>query len=153
MLCPFCKSKNTKVLDKRDNYDMPVSRRRRECESCKKRFTTYERIENIDLEVIKKSGRIEPFDRNKLRAGIVRAVRKNVTEEQIDDIVEKIELDLSSSNTKSIKTSKIGELVLNSLRNIDTLSYLRFASVYKDLKNLDDFEKEIKYLRSQTNDK
>lgn len=143
MICPYCKHKETKVVDKRDNEDTPVTRRRRECLSCSKRFTTYERMENIELEVIKRSGRIEPFDRNKLRMGIARAVRKNISDEQIDQVVEEIELKLLAMSSKSIKTSDIGKLVMEALLKLDKLSYLRFASVYKDFRNLDDFEKEI----------
>lgn len=143
MICPYCKQKETKVVDKRDTEDTPVTRRRRECLSCSKRFTTYERMENIELEVVKRSGRIEPFDRNKLRMGIARAVRKNISDEQIDQVVEEIELKLLSMGSKSIKTSDIGKLVMEALLKLDKLSYLRFASVYKDFKNLDDFEKEI----------
>jgi transcriptional repressor NrdR len=100
-------------------------------------------MENIELEVVKRSGRIEPFDRNKLRMGIARAVRKNISDEQIDQVVEEIELKLLSKSSKSIKTSDIGKLVMEALLKLDKLSYLRFASVYKDFKNLDDFEKEI----------
>lgn len=143
MNCPYCKSNNTKVVDKRDSEEFPVTRRRRECLGCSKRFTTYERIENIELEVVKKSGRTEPFDRTKLRRGIARAVRKNITEEQIDEIVETIELRLMGHGAKSIKSNDIGSLVMEELLKLDKLSYLRFASVYKDLKSLDDFEAEI----------
>ena len=143
MICPYCKQKETKVVDKRDTEDTPVTRRRRECLSCSKRFTTYERMENIELEVEKRSGRTEVFDRNKLRTGIARAVRKNISEDQIDQVVEEIELKLLSMGSKSIKTSDIGKLVMEALLKLDKLSYLRFASVYKDFKNLDDFEKEI----------
>ncbi len=143
MICPYCKHKETKVVDKRDTEDTPVTRRRRECLACAKRFTTYERMENIELEVVKRSGRIEPFDRNKLRMGIARAVRKNISDEQIDQVVEEIELKLLSMSSKSIKTSDIGKLVMEALLKLDKMSYLRFASVYKDFKNLDDFEKEI----------
>ncbi|MEI6462593.1 MAG: transcriptional regulator NrdR [bacterium] len=149
MNCPYCKSKNTKVVDKRDSEELPVTRRRRECLLCAKRFTTYERIENIELEVVKKSGRTEPFDRSKLRSGIARAVRKNISEEHIDELVEKIELRLMGLGAKSIKTNDIGKFVMEELLKLDKLSYLRFASVYKDFKSLDDFESEIHLINSK----
>ena len=148
MLCPYCKSKNTKVVDKRDTEETPVTRRRRECLGCEKRFTTYERIENIDLEVIKKSGRKEPFDRAKLRRGIARAVRQNITEEEVDEIVENLETQLMAKGVKVIHTTDIGNMVMEALFKLDKLSYLRFASVYKDFQQLEDFEKEIKLLKN-----
>ncbi|MEI6887263.1 MAG: transcriptional regulator NrdR [bacterium] len=149
MNCPYCKSKITKVVDKRDSDDLPVTRRRRECLLCTKRFTTYERIENIELEVIKKSGRAEPFDRTKLRTGIARAVKKNISAEQIDELVEKIELRLMGLSATSIHTNDIGRIVMEELFKLDKLSYLRFASVYKDFKSLDDFESEILRINSE----
>lgn len=142
MLCPYCKSEKTSVIDSRDNADFTI-RRRRECDICKRRYTTYERIENIDLEVHKRSGKIEAFNRSKLRQSIFHAVRKQISETQIDELVDSIELELSQKKTNIIKSTEIGNLVLDGLKKLDKLSYLRFASVYKDFKNLKDFQDEI----------
>lgn len=147
MLCPYCKSTTTSVIDKRDNEHDPITRRRRECESCKRRFTTYERVENIDLEVEKRSGKFEPFNRSKLRVGIFHAVRKQITEEKLDEIVDQIELELSQRRSNKVKSTEIGEMVLAKLLEIDKLSYLRFASIYKDFKGLEDFEKEVERIK------
>ncbi|QQR93862.1 transcriptional repressor NrdR [bacterium] len=147
MICPYCKTQITSVVDKRDNEKDPITRRRRECENCKRRFTTYERVENIDLEVEKKSGRIEPFNRNKLRAGIFHAVRKQISEDKIDEIVEQIELELSQRRSNKVKSIEVGEMVLSKLLEIDKLSYLRFASVYKDFKEVEEFENEIQKIK------
>jgi transcriptional repressor NrdR len=131
MICPFCKNTNTRVVDKRDRTDYSITRRRRECTKCKMRFSTYERIENIDLEVIKKSGRIEPFNSEKLRRGITLAVQKYITSEVINEIIERIESRLTNQKGNKVLSSKIGDMVLEELQVIDKLSYLRFASIYK----------------------
>lgn len=147
MLCPYCQTNETKVIDKRDHSDSTTTRRRRECSNCHKRFTTYERIEHLELEVEKKSGRTEQFSREKLRSSIARAVRKHVADEQISEIVDRIELQLSSSIGRKVTTSEIGSMVMDELTLLDKLSYLRFASVYKNFKSLDDFAKEIENLK------
>jgi len=148
MYCPFCHSKETKVVDKRDNSETRVTRRRRECLACKKRFTTYERIENISLNVIKRSGKIEEFNREKIKRGIMRAVKKRpLSEEQIDELVDDIELKLLNRKKSAIKSSEIGRMILTRLKKLDTIGYLLFASVYEDFNSIQDFEKAIADLK------
>jgi transcriptional repressor NrdR len=143
MLCPYCKKPTTNVLDKRDSDNIAVTRRRRECQNCKKRFTTYERVENIELEVVKKSGSREQFDRNKLKNGISRAIKKRMSEKDLENIVEQIEVDLSQRKGNTCTSEDIGNLVLEKLFEKDKLSYLRFISVYKHFETIDDFATEI----------
>lgn len=145
MYCPFCSYNETRVVDKRDNRETNVTRRRRECERCHKRFTTYERMETINLYVVKRSGKIEEFDREKLKRGIMRAVNKRrIPEERIEELVIGIEQQLMQLETTEIETTKIGEMVLEGLKKIDKLGYLLFASVYNSFQNIDDFKKALK---------
>lgn len=144
MFCPFCHSEDTKVVDKRDNSETGVVRRRRECITCKKRFTTYERIETIPLNVEKRNGAIESFDRNKLKTSILRALRKqNRNEKEVDIIVDEIEMKLLNKQTTLVKTSDIGRMVIIKLKKIDKVAYLRFLSVYKNFDSIEKFEREI----------
>lgn len=148
MKCPFCGFNSNKVLDKRETEDLGVTRRRRECEKCNKRFTTYERVENLDLSIIKKDGRKEQFDREKLKKGLLKACEKrNVPDEKIDKIVDMIETRLKLSRKKEVPTSFIGEKVMNALKRVDNVAYIRFASVYREFKDVEDFKKEIKQLK------
>jgi transcriptional repressor NrdR len=148
MKCPYCNSKETKVVDKRDNVHDGTTRRRRECLKCSKRFTTYERIENIDLNIKKKDGCIEAFNRAKLRKGILKAVRKDeISEESLNEIMDSIEMDLLSKESTVVDSSEIGVLVLNRFKEINPVVYMRFASVYKGFNSLEDFEKEISELK------
>lgn len=150
MICPYCKSTEIKVVDKRDNDDTGVTRRRRECLICKKRFTTYERIENINLIVEKRSGRLQEFDREKLKRGIQRAVKKRpITNEQIDDLIEDIELRLLNRKTTQIRSIDIGKMVLTRLKKLDRVGYLLFLSVYQDFNSIDDFKKAIQNLEKK----
>lgn len=152
MFCPFCKSQDTKVVDKRDNCDTNTTRRRRECNSCKKRFTTYERMETIALNVIKRSGKIEEFDREKLKHGIMKAIKKRpVLEKAIDEMIDDIELKLLNRKTNEIKSTEIGKMVLNRLKKIDTVGFILYASVYRDFNSVKDFEDAIKELKSPSN--
>ena len=147
MFCPFCKSEESKVVDKRDNSETGVTRRRRECLDCKKRFTTYERIENINLIVEKRSGRLQEFDREKLKAGIKKAVKKRpITDEQIDELVGDIELRLLNRKTTQIRSVDIGRMVLTRLKRLDSVGYLLFASVFNDFNSIQDFKKELNSL-------
>jgi transcriptional repressor NrdR len=147
MHCPFCQSTTTKVVDKRDNQETNVTRRRRECESCAKRFTTYERIEAINLYVIKRSGRVEEFDREKLKRGIQKAVgKRGITADQIEKVVQTIEQELLNHESTEIGSQEIGKMVLENLLEVDTLSYLIFASVYRNFKNLKDLKTAIEKL-------
>lgn len=144
MQCPFCPHAETKVTDKRDSE--AITRRRRECLKCGRRFSTRESVEWSELRVIKKDGRHEPFDRVKILTGIRKACEKRpVSEEQIESMVNQIEERIRKKG-KEIKTSTIGELVSHELRKIDKVAYIRFASVYRDFTDVSDFKKEIKSL-------
>lgn len=145
MECPYCLHKDSKVTNKRRSPQ--GIRRRRECLKCKKRFTTYEKIEKNDLYVIKKDGRRERFDIEKLKRGIDRAFEKRpISQEQIQKMIIEIEEILRKKGKKEIKTSFIGDLVMKKLKKLDNVAYIRFASVYRDFENLNDFKKEIKNL-------
>lgn len=144
MRCPYCNSE-TKVTNKRDSEG--ETRRRRECLKCKKRFTTYEKIEMKEIRVIKKDNSRELFDSEKLKKGLIRACEKRpVSIEKIDAIVKDIENKLKTSNKKEVTSNFIGELVMKALKKTDKIAYIRFASVYRDFKDVSDFKKEIKEL-------
>lgn len=144
MLCPYCFNEETKVIDKRDAEG--IIRRRRECLKCAKRFNTREHVERVDLRVIKKNGQREDFDREKIKKGIMRACEKRpISDEKIEKMIMKIEEKLRQKG-KEVNTSFIGELVSRELKKIDKVAYIRFASVYKDFTDLEDFKKEIKGL-------
>lgn len=147
MKCPYCGSKDTEVVETRDSEDLETIRRRRECLSCKKRFTTYERIENVNLIVIKKDGRREQFDRDKLKRGIIRSCEKTkVSHEDIEKIVTEIERELRSEAGVEVESKKIGQMVAAKLKKIDKVAYIRFSSVFKRFVDVEDFEKEVKRL-------
>jgi len=144
MRCPFCKS-DTKVTNKRDGEG--ITRRRRECLKCKKRFTTYEKIEAINLRVIKKNGTRELFDSEKIKRGLIKALEKRpISTEKIEEAVKEIENKIITSGKKEIKTETIGEMVMKQLKKMDKIAYIRFASVYREFKDIADFKKEIKSL-------
>jgi transcriptional repressor NrdR len=148
MKCPYCHHENTSVVDSREAEDQTTIRRRRECNHCEKRFTTYERVEGIDLKVIKKDGSKQDFNRDKLRKGIVKATWKRpVSMSAIDELIDKIEAKLRQKKSSEVKSWEIGNMVINSLKKIDPLSYLLFASVYRDFDSLDDFIQEIEKLK------
>lgn len=148
MICPYCRCLDTKVVDKRDNNESGVARRRRECLTCGKRFTTYERVQTISLNVQKRSGKIEEFDREKLKKGILRAVKKrDISEDQVEEIIDDIELKLLNRKKDTVKSTDIGEMVLTRLKKLDTISYLLFASVYRDFDTIEDFEQAIQELK------
>lgn len=146
MLCPYCNHTETKVTDKRDQDS--VTRRRRECLKCGKRFTTFERAE-LDLFVIKKDGRRQPFSRDKLYTGIAKNLEKRpFSTEQIDELVDDVEANIYRvAKDKDIPSSKIGELVMNKLKKVDKIAYVRFASVYRDFEDIEDFKEELKNLK------
>lgn len=147
MKCPYCGNADTKVTDKRDSEE-GVTRRRRECLKCEKRFTTYERVEKTELTVIKKDGRREPFSMEKLRAGVLRACEKRpVTREKIDQLCDEIEEKLKKKEKTEIPSRLIGELVMRKLKALDKVAYVRFASVYKEFQDVEDFKKEMKELK------
>lgn len=143
MMCPFCKHDETKVIDSRGSQEF-VIRRRRECLKCERRFTTYEKIEESPLKVIKKDGSRVPFDRNKIREGIEKACWKRpVSEETIERIVADIEIDLYENFEREVPSRYIGEKVMDALRQIDQVAFVRFASVYRDFKDVTDFVEEL----------
>lgn len=145
MKCPFCGSLENKVIDSRLSKDGGVIRRRRDCDECGRRFTTYERIEEILPMVIKKDGRREIFDRGKLLGGLKRACEKRpVSVEDLEGIVDKVEQSLQESGDREIPTSKIGETVMKELHELDEVAYVRFASVYRQFKDINQFMDELK---------
>ena len=148
MKCPFCGAEDTKVTDSRDSAEAFEIRRRRECEKCSKRFTTYERIEQHPLVVIKKDGRRESFLYEKLMSGITKSCQKrDVSVEKMEEAGREIEGSLRNEDKSEIPSSVIGELVARKLRKLDKVAYIRFASIYKDFEDVTDFEKEIKSIK------
>lgn len=144
MKCPFCAGDDTEVLESRTVDEGDAIRRRRECKKCHKRFTTFEKARGIALWVIKKDGSREPFDREKVKRGILRAIEKRpVSLELIDDIVNDVEREMLRGEKEEIPSRVIGKAVLKRLKRIDKVAWLRFASVYLEFENLDDFEKAI----------
>lgn len=150
MKCPFCGSLKDKVTDSRSTKDDAEIRRRRECEDCGGRFTTYERIEEVMPIVKKKNGEREPFDRNKIKKGILISCQKRpVSAEVIDQIIEKVEKAVQSFEKKEIDSSVIGNLVMQELKTIDKVAYIRFASVYKEFRDATDFIAEAKEVHTK----
>ncbi len=147
MKCPFCGYEDSKVIDSRPTDEGTIIRRRRECIECGKRFTTYEKVETIPLRVVKKDGSREMFDSEKLLNGIAKACEKRlVTSEQIKSIVDKIENDAYSTLDKEISTVEIGEKVMDALKEVDDVAYVRFASVYRQFKDINTFVEELNSL-------
>ena len=143
MMCPFCSHTKSKVTDKRSSQNN--IRRRRGCLKCKKRFTTYERLERSELYVIKKDGRREKFDRQKLQIGIEKAFEKrHISIEKIQKMIDEIEETIRKKGKKEIRTSIIGDLVSKRIKRLDKIAYIRFASVYQDFKEIKDFKEAIK---------
>lgn len=149
MKCPYCNAAETSVIDSREAEDQTSIRRRRLCNNCEKRFTTYERIEGIDLKIIKKDGSKEEFSREKLQRGIVKATWKRpVSMSDVNELIDDVERKLRLKKTSEVKSWEVGNLVLNRLRKLDKLSYLLFASVYRDFNSIHDFEEELEKLTS-----
>ena len=145
MKCLFCNNEETKVTDKRDIQN--GTRRRRECLKCHKRFTTYEKIEPIERYVVKKDGRRERFERDKIFLSIIKACEKrNIPHEKVEEIVKEIENKLMQKD-KEVPTKKIGEFIMKKLKRLDKVAYIRFASVYLDFDNIKDFDEELKELQ------
>lgn len=150
MKCPYCGSKETKVTDKRETDDYLTTRRRRECEKCKHRFTTYERIELSNLIIVKKDGRKEQYNRDKLKKGILRALEKRgFKDDEVDSLLNAIEGDLRSNDTNEISSRVIGEVVMEKLHALDHVAYLRFASVYRSFTDISGFEQMLKSLKEK----
>lgn len=148
--CPICGYTESKVIDSRPSEEGSSIRRRRECLSCQNRFTTYEKIETLPLLVVKKDKTRELFDKNKLLSGIIKACHKrHVTMEQMEEVASDIEAELQNSLSREISSQNIGVLVMDKLKSLDPVAYVRFASVYREFKDLDTFMRELEELRGQ----
>lgn len=144
MKCPYCGKENTRVIDSRPTDDSSI-RRRRQCDECGKRFTTYEKVETLPLIVVKKDNNREPYDREKIVAGIVRSCHKRqISMTQINDMVDDIEGQIFNMGEKEIPTTTIGSIVMDKLKDLDEVAYVRFASVYREFKDVNTFMDEIK---------
>lgn len=147
MKCPFCSHDSSRVIDSRPADDNTSIRRRRECEHCGKRFTTYEKVETIPLVVIKKDKNREPYDRNKIKAGIVRSCHKRqISMEQIENVLDSIENTIFNMEEREIESTKIGDIVLEKLKDLDEVAYVRFASIYREFKDATTFRDELEEL-------
>lgn len=150
MKCPFCAEIDNKVIDSRLSKDGNVIRRRRECIICSRRFTTYEHIEEIPVMIVKKDGRREVFSREKVRSGLQKACQKrDISINVIDEFLDELERDLREAGEKEISSNKIGEKIMAKLHEIDDVAYVRFASVYREFKDVNDFVSELKKLLSE----
>ena len=149
MKCPFCGHPEDKVVDSREGKEGRVVRRRRECLSCERRFTTYERVDEIPFMVVKKDGRREPFDRQKLLVGLVKACEKRpVPMSALEGVVDEIENLLQESPEKELPAARVGEMLMARLKELDQVAYVRFASVYRQFADLNDFVEELRTLRA-----
>jgi transcriptional repressor NrdR len=147
MTCPFCGFKQDRVIDSRESKEGDVIRRRRQCLGCDRRFTTYERSDEIPYMVVKKDGRREKFDRQKVLTGLLKACEKRpVPMPKLAEIVDAVEARLSDSAEREINTTEIGEMLMDNLRNLDKIAYVRFASVYRDFQDVEAFLNELKNL-------
>lgn len=145
MKCPFCGHDNTRVVDSRPVDDNAAIRRRRMCDSCGRRFTSYEKAETIPLIVIKKDNNREQFDRSKIESGVLRACHKRpVSAQQISDMVDEIETTVYNEGDREIPSSRIGEIVMTKIKDLDPVAYVRFASVYREFKDVETFMEELK---------
>lgn len=145
MKCPFCNQENTRVIDSRPADDNSSIRRRRLCDECGKRFTTYEKVETIPLIVIKKDNNRETYDRAKIEAGVLRACHKRpISVEEINALIDKVEQELFNREEREIPSSLIGEMIMNRLMTLDSVAYVRFASVYREFKDVNTFMDELK---------
>ncbi len=150
MICPFCQHREDRVLDSRESKEGDVVRRRRQCLSCEKRFTTYERIDEIPYMVVKKDGRREKFERQKVLAGLLRACEKRpISMGRLAALVDEVEGQISDSPERELSTQEIGEMLMNRLSTIDKIAYVRFASVYRDFQDVEALFDEVKALLRQ----
>ena len=144
MKCPFCGAELTKVVDSRPSDDNNSIRRRRQCESCARRFTTYEKLETFPIMVVKKDNNREPYDRSKIEAGILRACHKRpVSIQRINQLIDEVENKIFSLDAKEVSSSMVGEIVMDKLKDLDAVAYVRFASVYREFKDVNTFADEI----------
>ena len=154
MKCPYCREDNDKVIDTSDVEGGAIIRRRRQCQACDRRFTTYERIEQHPLKVVKKDGRRVPFDRERIRTGLEKACEKRpVSAEAIDALVSEVENEVYQNMDREVPSDYIGELVIKRLRKLDEVAYVRFASVYRAFKDASDFVEEVEPLLGNSSDK
>lgn len=150
MRCPYCNFEETQVIDTRETENLETTRRRRECMKCNKRFTTYERVEEADIIVVKKDGRRERFQRQKVLNGIIEACEKrSIPLEKIDKLVDEVESDLRKRDSVEVESKVIGEIVMKKLKNLDKVAYIRFASVYREYEDLDRFAEELEKLQKK----
>lgn len=147
MKCPFCGHTDTRVIDSRPSEDYSEIRRRRQCETCGRRFTTYEKAETFPLIVVKKDNTREPYDRSKLEAGILRACHKRpVSIQQINELIDQVENELYGEGEREVPSTEIGELVMDKLKDLEEVAYIRFASVYREFTDVNAFTEELKKL-------
>lgn len=147
MRCPYCNYEETQVIDTRETENLEATRRRRECLKCSKRFTTYERVEEAEIVIVKKNGRRERFERKKVLDGILKACEKrDISLEKIEKIVDEVESDLRKRDSVEVESRVVGELVMKKLKTLDKVAYIRFASVYKEFEGLEKFEEELEKL-------
>ena len=150
MMCPFCNAEDTKVIDSRRNEDFSI-RRRRECLNCKKRFTTYEKIETSPILVVKKDTTRQPFDKEKIRKGILNScIKRPISLKVIDKIVDEVEKEVLLKDSSEIQSIEIGEIVLKKLKKVDDVAYIRFASVYREFKEVENFNTEVAKIKPHT---
>ena len=149
MKCPYCMAHESKVVDKRDS-EVDSTRRRRECLACQRRFTTYERVELVELTVVKKDGRRETFNPDKLRSGILRACEKRpISRKQVDELIDSVEAEIRAAGVVEISSGMLGDLSMARLRNLDQVAYIRFASVYRSFADVESFQQEVVRLQQQ----
>ena len=150
MKCPYCNYEETQVIDTRETENLETTRRRRECLKCNKRFTTYERVEEAEIIVVKKDGKRERFERQKLTNGILKACEKrNIPLDKIEKLVDDVESDLRKRDSVEVESKVIGEIAMKKLKTLDKVAYVRFASVYREFEDLDRFEEELEKLQKK----
>src|SRR3954462_10197194 len=150
MTCPFCGHREDRVIDSRETKEGDVIRRRRECLKCERRFTTYERSDEVPYMVVKRDGRREKFDRQKVLEGLIKACEKRpVAMSKLAEVVDQVESTLADSQEREVSTTAIGELLMDRLRNLDKIAYVRFASVYRDFQDVEAFVTELKDLSAK----
>ena len=150
MKCPYCSYEETEVIDSRDTENLESTRRRRECSKCKKRFTTYERVEEADIIVVKKDGKRERYERQKLMNGVIKACEKRqIPLEKIEKLVDYVESDLRKRDSVEIESKTLGRITMRKLRSLDKVAFLRFASVYLEFEDIDRFEEELEKLQKK----
>ena len=150
MKCPYCNYEETQVIDTRDTENLESTRRRRECMKCNKRFTTYERVEEADIIVVKKDGRRERFQRQKVLNGVIEACEKRqIPLEKIEKLVDEVESDLRKRDSVEVESRVVGEIVMKKLKGLDKVAYIRFASVYREFEDLDRFTEELEKLQKK----